>query len=280
MLQLFVSIQNRLAGLRREDGQTMAEYGVVLAVIAVLAYLLLQVLCGGEWRPRRALAGLAGLALVSPAWIFLVHGTDVLPNSAALWLPANIVWFVGGMALAVLQTLGARCSARIAISLALALYLLVSTRVGGALLEPVPAWAPVAKSLLYATIATLAVAPLALGRRGWYSRFLATRPMVWLGEISYEIFLLHVLVLALVMHLVLRWPLFTGSMPELIVATLTLTIPFAWMLNRVTRPQRGSARSDGTNRASARPRCDTASFSSGVSSAAVLADPTGRNTGS
>ena len=36
MLQLFVSIQNRLAGLRREEGQTMAEYGVVLAVIAVV----------------------------------------------------------------------------------------------------------------------------------------------------------------------------------------------------------------------------------------------------
>ena len=36
MLQLFVSIQNRLAGLRREEGQTMAEYGVVLAVIAVI----------------------------------------------------------------------------------------------------------------------------------------------------------------------------------------------------------------------------------------------------
>ena len=36
MLQLFVSIQNRLADLRSEEGQTMAEYGVVLAVIAVI----------------------------------------------------------------------------------------------------------------------------------------------------------------------------------------------------------------------------------------------------
>jgi len=104
--------------------------------------------------------------------------------------------------------------------------------------------------------------------------------MVWLGEISYEIFLLHVVVMALLMHLVLRWPLFTGSMPGLIVATLAVTIPAAWALNRVTRPQRDSARSDGTKAASARPRCDDASFSSGLSSAAVLSEPAGKNTGS
>ena len=47
MLQLFVSIQNRLAGLRREEGQTMAEYGVVLAVIAVVIVGALTLLSGG-----------------------------------------------------------------------------------------------------------------------------------------------------------------------------------------------------------------------------------------
>jgi Flp pilus assembly pilin Flp len=46
MLQLFVSIQNRLAGLRREEGQTMAEYGVVLAVIAVIVVVALLALSG------------------------------------------------------------------------------------------------------------------------------------------------------------------------------------------------------------------------------------------
>ena len=35
MLKLFVSIQNRVAELRNEEGQTMAEYGVVLAVITL-----------------------------------------------------------------------------------------------------------------------------------------------------------------------------------------------------------------------------------------------------
>jgi Flp pilus assembly pilin Flp len=36
MLKLFVSLQNSLAALRSEEGQTMAEYGVVLAVITLL----------------------------------------------------------------------------------------------------------------------------------------------------------------------------------------------------------------------------------------------------
>jgi pilus assembly protein Flp/PilA len=47
MLHIFVSIQNRLAMLRDERGQTMAEYGVVLAVIAVIVVTALTALSGG-----------------------------------------------------------------------------------------------------------------------------------------------------------------------------------------------------------------------------------------
>ena len=106
---------------------------------------------------------------------------------------------------------------------------------------------------------------------------------MWLGEISYEIFLLHVVVMAVTMNLVLRWPLFTGSLAGLYVMTLAVTIPLAWALHRVTRPPartQTSSRNAGTNNANARPRCDAASFSSGVSSAAVRDDPSGMNTGS
>ena len=53
--------------------------------------------------------------------------------------------------------------------------------------------------MFYGVIATLAVAPLALGNRGWYARLLASRPMVFLGEISYEIFLIHLVTMELVM---------------------------------------------------------------------------------
>jgi Flp pilus assembly pilin Flp len=47
MLKLFVSLQNRLATLRDEQGQTMAEYGVVLAVISVIVIVALTALSGG-----------------------------------------------------------------------------------------------------------------------------------------------------------------------------------------------------------------------------------------
>jgi peptidoglycan/LPS O-acetylase OafA/YrhL len=138
------------------------------------------------------------------------------------------------MGLAVLEATGARCDATAAIGLAIVLYLAVSTPVGGTVLGPDPASAPVTKSLTYAVIATLAVAPVALGSAGWYGRLLSCRPMVWLGEISYEIFLLHAAIMAVTTHLVLRWPLFTGSLPGLIAATLALTIPAAWALHRRT----------------------------------------------
>ncbi len=261
---------------------SMAVEVAFYAVLPALAYLLLKVLCRGVWHPRRLLVGLIGLAAVTPVWLMLVATTAsdaVLPTTARMWLPAHIAWFVGGMALAVLQALDRRYPTRWALPLAAVLFLVVSTRIGGAILGPDPVWVPVTKSLLYAAIATLAVAPLVLGDTGGYARLLASRPMVWLGEISYEIFLLHVVTMALVMHLVLRWPLFTGSMPGLIVATLVLTIPAAWALHRVTKPQR-IARSEGTSAANARPRCDAASFSAGLSSAAVLSAPAGRNTGS
>ena len=47
MLQGFVSIQNRLAAVRDEQGQTMAEYGVVLAVITLVILAGLIALAGG-----------------------------------------------------------------------------------------------------------------------------------------------------------------------------------------------------------------------------------------
>ena len=46
MLKLFVSLQNRLADLRNEEGQTMAEYGVVLAVITLVIVGTLLALSG------------------------------------------------------------------------------------------------------------------------------------------------------------------------------------------------------------------------------------------
>jgi peptidoglycan/LPS O-acetylase OafA/YrhL len=123
----------------------------------------------------------------------------------------------------------------VAVPIALGAFLVVSSPLAGAVtMGPVRVWEPLTKTVLYALIAALAVAPAALGDRGLVDRMLASRPMVWLGEISYEIFLLHVLVMAVVLGEVLRWPLFTGSLAGLFVTTLAVTVPLAWLLRRLT----------------------------------------------
>ena len=204
--------------------------------LPVIAYLLLVVLCRRSWRPLLLLAGLAGLALISPAWMVLVHTVDFLPDGARLWLPGYLAWFIGGMMLTVLAAMGVRCHWFLAVPLAVLCYVIAATPIAGeATTSPTGLAQAVVKIGFYAVIATLVVAPLVLGNRGAYSRLLGSRPMVWLGEISYEIFLVHLIVMELAMVAVLHWRVYTGSMPALFIVTLALTIPVAWLLHRFTR---------------------------------------------
>ncbi len=205
-------------------------------VLPALAYVLLVVLCRRQWRPWLLLTGLAVLAMVSPAWMWLVHSTQFLPDGAKLWLPGYLAWFVGGMLLAALQPMGVRAYALVCVPLAVVCYFIVSTPIAG---EPTTSPAELREALVktafYAAIATLAVAPLALGDTGLYSRWLASRPMVFLGEISYEIFLIHLVTMELVMVEIVRYPIYTGSVWMLFFGTLVVTIPPAWLLHRFTR---------------------------------------------
>jgi peptidoglycan/LPS O-acetylase OafA/YrhL len=205
-------------------------------VLPLLAYVLAVLVCRRRWQPRLMLAALAALALISPAWLILVHADHLFPDGARLWLPTYLAWFLGGMALAVLQRMGVRGYAFVAIPLATICYFIVSTPIAGApTTSPASLREAVVKTCFYAVIATLAVAPLALGDHGWYYRLLATRPMVWLGEISYEIFLIHLITMEFAMVYIVRAHVYTGSMPYLFVATLVVTIPLAWLLHRFTR---------------------------------------------
>lgn len=215
---------------------SLAVEAAFYVALPLLAYLLLVVLCRRQWRPGLLLAGLAALATVSPVWLTIVHRTTGLPDGARLWLPTYLAWFVAGMALTVLMQLKVRAYAMACLPLAVVSYFIVSTPIGGApTTSPAGLGEALAKTGFYAVIAALLVAPPALGDHGWYVRFLASRPMVFLGEISYEIFLIHLIVMELVMVEVLEHPVYTGSMIELFVVTMMLTIPAAWLLHRFTR---------------------------------------------
>jgi peptidoglycan/LPS O-acetylase OafA/YrhL len=215
---------------------SLAVEGAFYVVLPLLAYLLLVLICQRQWQPNLVLGALAGLMLISPAWLILVHADHWFPDGARLWPPTYLAWFLAGMALAVLQAMGVRCYAFMAIPLAIISYFIVSTPIAGApTTSPAPLSQALVKTGFYAAIAALAVAPLALGDQGWYSRLLATRPMVWLGEISYEIFLIHLITMEFAMDYVVGAHVYTGSMLYLFVATLAVTIPLAWLLHRFTR---------------------------------------------
>lgn len=209
------------------------------AALPLLAHVLLG---RRRWRPGVLLVGVGGLAAVMPLWLLVVLHTDWLPNSAGMWLPAHLAAFAAGMALAVLQQNGFRIRAAVTLPAAALAYLIAATSVGAD---------PVARALLYAAIALSVTAPLALGDAGRWTQLLGSRPMVWLGNLSYEIFLLHVVMMAVTMHLVLGWQLFTGSTVVLVVATLATTVPLAWLLREVTgsRPrQPNSSTASATRR--------------------------------
>jgi peptidoglycan/LPS O-acetylase OafA/YrhL len=204
--------------------------------LPALAWLLLAVLCRRQWRPVLLLVGLTALVLITPAWLVLVHTTDFLPDGARIWLPTYLAWFLGGMMLATLREMGVRAYAMVCIPLAVVCFLIASTPIAGApTTSPEQLREGLAKAAFYAVISALAVAPLALGDQGWYARFMASRPMVFLGEISYEIFLIHLITMEIVMVEVLGMHVYTGSVLWLFVATMAFTIPLAWLLHRATR---------------------------------------------
>lgn len=204
--------------------------------LPVLAYVLLW----RGWQPKLVLGVLLGWMAASPAWLILVHAVHWIPDGARLWLPTYLAWFLAGMLLTVLQAMRVRCYAFVALPLTAISYFIVSTPIAGApTTSPAALREALVKVSFYTVIAALAVAPLALGDRGWYQRLLASRPMLWLGEISYEIFLVHLVVMEIAMVEVVRYPVYTGSMLALFVATLALTIPLAWLLHRCTRVKAG-----------------------------------------
>ncbi|MGV9709650.1 acyltransferase family protein [Gordonia sp. NPDC003424] len=216
---------------------SLAAEVVFYLVLPIIAYGLVAVVCRRRWRPDLLIAGILPLLLVSPIWSVAVAGSAGVNPTARLWAPAFFGWFAAGMGLAVAARLIRRWPAAPSVAIALAAFLLSATSIAGEpTITPDSASATIVKHLLYAVVAVGLIGPLTVGDRsdGW-ARMCGSRPMVAFGEISYEFFLVHVVVLEVVTD-VLGYGVFHGSTVVVFVATTAIGTPIAWCLHRATSP--------------------------------------------
>ncbi|HET6952331.1 MAG TPA: acyltransferase family protein, partial [Acidimicrobiales bacterium] len=201
--------------------------------------------------PRRALlaelavlAAAAAAALAFRGWVHSFEGDDVTTGHVdprVHWLPANFHLFVPGMALAVVLEWSRHREAPLRAlewlrrhpllcwAGAAACFWAVSTRLDlGFRVGATEPGQAVAKELLYAGTGFLLVLPVALAGATLPRslRWLASRPMVTLGVLSYGIYLWHEGVTDIYRG-VRDLPIFTGSFPAALAVTLAGSIAVA-----------------------------------------------------
>lgn len=180
---------------------------------------------------------LSALGLV---WIAAVAPIPGYEGHYAQWLPGYLPWFLVGIVFAafsasltvhprphLLQRWGSDLTGCWVV--ATAFFALSWTPIAGPrnLVVPV-AWEAVAKVVLYGVAAGFYFLPLVFGpeQEGWVRRHMSSRPAVWLGDISYGVFAIHMLVLNMV-FLALDLEVFTGHFLLVLGATLGITVPLA-----------------------------------------------------
>ncbi|WP_305093741.1 acyltransferase [Prescottella sp. R16] len=219
------------------DGLTqtwsLAVEATFYLLLPVLGWVLVVGVCRRRWHPIRLTVALLAVVAITPLWTLITHHTDIT-FTARLWLPGFVAWFAGGMLLAVASVTLRRCNPYATGLLALYFLLLACTPLAGeATIVPSDATAAVVKSMLFLLFAMSLMAPLVIGDRpGPFGRLCASAPMVWLGEISYELFLVHLVVMAFVLDL-LGYRTFQGSTVGVFVVTTVFSIPVAWALHRM-----------------------------------------------
>nr|WP_260173648.1 acyltransferase [Nocardioides albus] len=204
--------------------------------------VLVRVLLIGGFGVRRvavrcAALSILGLGFGAAAPLLFEPGTHV-----GQWLPVYLPWFLGGVVLAALSA-DPHASKRLAATsrdltgwwtLALGLFALACSDLAGPrLLVPPTAWEALAKSLLYGGAALCLVVPLVFGDQlaGPVRRWMAGPIPTWLGDISYGVFCIHMLVLVMAMRL-LNVEVFTGHFTLVLAVTLSVSLVAATLSRR------------------------------------------------
>jgi peptidoglycan/LPS O-acetylase OafA/YrhL len=233
-------------------------------------------------RPRRVLLVLVAATAVGLLWIGWVRAAGPFPVPLDLWLPGFAGWFGAGMGLAalsvadptwwpvrLLNVLGSSLATCWAVAGAL-FWIATSTLTGPITLDPPTARQAMFKSLLYLLVAGLVVLPLVFGdqSQGPVRRALSSPVGRFLGQVSYGVFLIHVVLLDLGYHLLGLAP-FSGNFVLVLVATWVAATALATVIYYgLERPVSRWRSLVPERRPEALPASETATAASAVSTSA------------
>jgi peptidoglycan/LPS O-acetylase OafA/YrhL len=193
-------------------------------------------------RNRRALATeLAGVAVLVALGVAAIIAVAVGFNPQwMIVLPQHIAAFALGMLLAVLAThpLPGGVAARLARAAgaawawwaaAFGLFLAIPLVLRIEPFEPMSTAQAIGRDVLLTVLGACVVVPAALGAqdRGAIRRTLRTRPLVFLGLISYGLYLWHWFVLGIVQGEWLDWPLQQGNWPVVLAVGFPVIVAAA-----------------------------------------------------
>lgn len=184
------------------------------------------------------------LSVLGVAWQVRVAQIPGQEGHYGQWLPGYLPWFMVGMVFAA-------CSAALTVTpertragraleqlggdltgcwiLAVAVFAVACTPLAGPRLLLTPgAWEAGSKVVLYGVAGAFFVLPLVFGpeREGWVRQRLSGPVPTWLGDISYGIFAIHLIVLNLVFRM-LDLEVFTGHFVTVAGLTLAVTVVLA-----------------------------------------------------
>lgn len=184
--------------------------------------------------------------LITPIWDIITRNVLVVDYSSRTWMPGFLSWFIAGMMMAVLSVRIPKYSQSLVTASSLLLSVVAFICYAAINIMGDPTALPSAFSDTFGRwvfgmlVSCGIIAPLIFGDPHGdklthaFHRFLGSRPMVLFGRISYEFFLLQILVIEVIMW-VLGYRMFAGSLPLVFLLTLLVTTPLAWLLHIGTR---------------------------------------------